>query len=227
MLREQLRAFAAERDWDQFHSPKNLAMALAAEAGELLEIFQWLTEAQSRGLAPDAQASGKRRGRGRSPVPDPAERRAGHRSDRGGPSQAPRERREVSGGQGARQQQEVHGALAWTRTRSCTGPRAARQRSARWRSERGAPPPRRVVIADDRTTADACVRPRLPGQRALVAGRLPERAADADRAGEPRGPSARASPSSRRHPQRRRRPPRPSICTARRSRSARARWACC
>ncbi len=54
-LREQLRAFAAERDWGGFHSPKNLAMALAAEAGELLEIFQWLTEAQS-GLAPEAQA---------------------------------------------------------------------------------------------------------------------------------------------------------------------------
>ncbi len=51
-LRRRLRAFAAERDWEQFHSPKNLAMALAAESGELLEVFQWLTEAQSR--APDA-----------------------------------------------------------------------------------------------------------------------------------------------------------------------------
>jgi dCTP diphosphatase len=56
-LRAQLRSFAAERDWDQFHSPKNLAMALSAEAGELLEIFQWLTEAQSRSLAPDAKAA--------------------------------------------------------------------------------------------------------------------------------------------------------------------------
>ncbi|MEP7061010.1 MAG: nucleotide pyrophosphohydrolase [Betaproteobacteria bacterium] len=56
-LREQLRAFAAARDWNQFHSPKNLAMALSAEAGELLEVFQWLTEAQSRSLAPDAQAA--------------------------------------------------------------------------------------------------------------------------------------------------------------------------
>ncbi len=56
-LREQLRAFAAARDWDQFHSPKNLAMALSAEAGELLEIFQWLTEEQSRSLAPEAQAA--------------------------------------------------------------------------------------------------------------------------------------------------------------------------
>lgn len=49
-LQAQLRAFVAERDWEQFHSPKNLAMALAAEAGELLELFQWMSEAQSRGL---------------------------------------------------------------------------------------------------------------------------------------------------------------------------------
>ena len=42
-LRERIKAFAAERDWDQFHNPKNLAMALAAEAGELVEHFQWLT----------------------------------------------------------------------------------------------------------------------------------------------------------------------------------------
>ena len=42
-LRERVAAFAAERDWDQFHNPKNLAMALAGEAGELLEHFQWLT----------------------------------------------------------------------------------------------------------------------------------------------------------------------------------------
>ncbi|MEO8507029.1 MAG: nucleotide pyrophosphohydrolase, partial [Betaproteobacteria bacterium] len=56
-LREELRAFAAARDWGQFHSPKNLAMALAAEAGELLEVFQWLTEAQSRSLPAAAQAA--------------------------------------------------------------------------------------------------------------------------------------------------------------------------
>jgi dCTP diphosphatase len=53
-LREQLRDFAAARDWDQFHSPKNLAMALAGEAGELVETFQWLTEEQSRNLSPQA-----------------------------------------------------------------------------------------------------------------------------------------------------------------------------
>jgi dCTP diphosphatase len=55
-LRDNLRDFAAARDWEQFHSPKNLAMALAAEAGEMLEIFQWLTEEQSRSLEPKAQA---------------------------------------------------------------------------------------------------------------------------------------------------------------------------
>ena len=53
-LRDQLREFAAERDWDQFHSPKNLASALAVEAAELLENFQWLTEAQSQQLSADA-----------------------------------------------------------------------------------------------------------------------------------------------------------------------------
>ena len=56
-LRDELRKFATARDWDQFHSPKNLAMALSAEAGELLEVFQWLTEEQSRGLTPEAQAA--------------------------------------------------------------------------------------------------------------------------------------------------------------------------
>jgi NTP pyrophosphatase (non-canonical NTP hydrolase) len=48
-LREALRQFASERDWDQFHTPKNLAMALSVEAAELLEHFQWLdSEASSR-----------------------------------------------------------------------------------------------------------------------------------------------------------------------------------
>jgi dCTP diphosphatase len=56
-LREQLREFAAARDWDRFHSPKNLAMALSVEAAELLEIFQWLTEQQSRTLAPEVLAA--------------------------------------------------------------------------------------------------------------------------------------------------------------------------
>lgn len=45
--------FARERDWEQFHSPKNLAMALGAEVGELTEIFQWMTEDQSRAAGSD------------------------------------------------------------------------------------------------------------------------------------------------------------------------------
>ena len=49
-LRDELRRFAKDRDWDQFHAPKNLASALAVEAAELLEPFQWLTEDQSRNL---------------------------------------------------------------------------------------------------------------------------------------------------------------------------------
>ncbi len=46
-LRQRLAAFARERDWEQFHSPKNLSMALIAEAAELVEHFQWLSEEQS------------------------------------------------------------------------------------------------------------------------------------------------------------------------------------
>ena len=46
-LAARLQAFAQERDWEQFHTPKNLAMALSVEAGELLELFQWLTLEQS------------------------------------------------------------------------------------------------------------------------------------------------------------------------------------
>jgi len=49
-LQQRLAAFAAAREWEQFHSPKNLAMALSAEVGELVEEFQWLTELQSREL---------------------------------------------------------------------------------------------------------------------------------------------------------------------------------
>jgi len=49
-LAKRLDAFAVERDWKQFHSPKNLASALVVESGELLEHFQWMTEEQSRQL---------------------------------------------------------------------------------------------------------------------------------------------------------------------------------
>lgn len=53
MISKKLAAFVAERDWDQFHSPKNLAMALSVEASELVEIFQWMTEDQSRKISQD------------------------------------------------------------------------------------------------------------------------------------------------------------------------------
>ena len=47
-LRETLRQFARERDWEQFRHPKNIAMTLAGETGELLEIYQWLSDEESR-----------------------------------------------------------------------------------------------------------------------------------------------------------------------------------
>ncbi len=50
-LKIRLREFAAERDWDQFHSPKNLSMALIGEAAELVEHFQWQTQAQSNSVS--------------------------------------------------------------------------------------------------------------------------------------------------------------------------------
>ncbi len=50
-LQQALHEFAQARDWEQFHSPKNLAAALSVEAAELLEPFQWLTEEQSRNLS--------------------------------------------------------------------------------------------------------------------------------------------------------------------------------
>jgi dCTP diphosphatase len=56
-LRDALRRFAAERDWDQFHFPKNLAIALSVEAAELLEHFQWLADVES--AAPPAETRAK------------------------------------------------------------------------------------------------------------------------------------------------------------------------
>ena len=55
-IKTRLREFASERDWDQFHSPKNLSMALIVEAAELVEHFQWLTEDQSQTLPPEKLA---------------------------------------------------------------------------------------------------------------------------------------------------------------------------
>ncbi|WP_438465756.1 nucleotide pyrophosphohydrolase [Marinomonas sp. PE14-40] len=52
-LKSKLQDFADARDWDQFHSPKNLSIALSVEASELVECFQWLTEEQSQNLSPE------------------------------------------------------------------------------------------------------------------------------------------------------------------------------
>ena len=52
-LIKMIRHFDAERDWDQFHSPKNLAMALSVEVAELAEIFQWMSESESSQLSED------------------------------------------------------------------------------------------------------------------------------------------------------------------------------
>lgn len=56
-LQRELARFAQERDWEQFHSPKNLVMALAGEVGELTELFQWLTEDASRRVGCEASTS--------------------------------------------------------------------------------------------------------------------------------------------------------------------------
>lgn len=53
-LRDMVREFVDERDWRQFHTPKNLSMALAIEAAELMEHFQWLTPKESQALAADS-----------------------------------------------------------------------------------------------------------------------------------------------------------------------------
>jgi dCTP diphosphatase len=55
-LQAQLRDFTRARDWERFHTPKNLAMALAGEVGELLEIFQWLTPEQAASVMSSARA---------------------------------------------------------------------------------------------------------------------------------------------------------------------------
>ncbi len=56
-LEVALQKFADERDWQQYHSPKNLAMALTGEVGELVELFQWLNEEQSKKVAQDPKTA--------------------------------------------------------------------------------------------------------------------------------------------------------------------------
>ena len=93
----RLAAFAAERDWDQFHNPKNLAMALAGEAGELIEHFQWLTPEEAANLLGRDARGSRARSRRRAAFPPAALRQARHRSRRGGRAQARAEREEIPG----------------------------------------------------------------------------------------------------------------------------------
>jgi len=55
-IADKLEQFAVERDWNRFHTPKNLVMALSVEAGELMEEFQWLTEEEIRTLTDESRA---------------------------------------------------------------------------------------------------------------------------------------------------------------------------
>jgi hypothetical protein len=74
---ERLRALARAREWDQFHTPKNLAMAIAVEAAELMEPLQWLTLDEAERLKDDTEARTDRLGdRRRGDLTDPAGRRA-------------------------------------------------------------------------------------------------------------------------------------------------------
>jgi dCTP diphosphatase len=59
-IQTRLREFARERDWEQFHSPKNLSMAIASEAGELLELFQWLSVPESNHIMESKKAEAVR-----------------------------------------------------------------------------------------------------------------------------------------------------------------------
>jgi NTP pyrophosphatase (non-canonical NTP hydrolase) len=56
LLKSRLERFARERQWEKFHTPKNLAMAMVKEAAEVVEIFQWLTPAQASRLTPEQRA---------------------------------------------------------------------------------------------------------------------------------------------------------------------------
>jgi NTP pyrophosphatase (non-canonical NTP hydrolase) len=58
-LRDQLRQFAADRNWEQFHTPRNLLLALVGEVGELAELFQWVSDEQAAVIMRDEQAAAR------------------------------------------------------------------------------------------------------------------------------------------------------------------------
>ncbi len=107
-----MRDFAVERDWEQFHSPKNLAMALVGEAGELAAEFQWMTEEQSK--APDAAQLARIRAES-ADVLNYLVRLAdklGIDLIAAAHEKIEAERAPLSGRQGARQLEEIHGVLS-------------------------------------------------------------------------------------------------------------------
>ncbi len=108
-IKKQVRQFVVEREWDQFHSPKNLSMALIVEAAEMVEHFQWLTEEQSCNLAPEKLAEVEQEladiqiyliSLAEKLQAGPGRRRR---------QKAGAERAEIPGGQGTRQLQKIHG----------------------------------------------------------------------------------------------------------------------
>ena len=106
-----LREFARDRDWEQFHSPKNLAAGVVIEAAELMENFHWSTNEQSARVMDDPAKAAAVRDEmadvlGYLAAPG---RRALHRSARGDVGEAPPKRREVPRPPGARELEEVHG----------------------------------------------------------------------------------------------------------------------
>jgi len=98
-LRDELRQFARARDWEQFHTPKNLAMALIVEAAELVEQFQWLSPEQSQDLSPEKLEAVRQECADIPDLPYPFCRHARHRPARCRQGQAGDQCREISGAQ--------------------------------------------------------------------------------------------------------------------------------
>ena len=110
-VRQRLAAFVAERDWDQFHTPKNLAMALVAEAAELVEHFQWLTPEQSANLPADDAGGSGAGDRRRAAVPAAPVRQARDRSAAAADKKLELNAQQIPGRQGARAGHEVRQAV--------------------------------------------------------------------------------------------------------------------
>jgi hypothetical protein len=90
-----LRAFARARDWEQYHTPKNLAMALAGETGELLACFQWLTPDEAARIMQDPGAAAEVESERCAPVPHQAGRHPWDRTSRGRPEESQAQRKPI------------------------------------------------------------------------------------------------------------------------------------